>query len=113
MQIRMRVMRGALVVRPRGDLTAATAAELLSEIETTLLAAPRDVVLNLHDVECVDVAALPYVFRIRQSVQASGGRLTVADPSDSALRLFAGTHVDQSLDLVPSEEEALRAVTVG
>jgi anti-anti-sigma factor len=113
MQIRMRVMRGALVVRPRGDLTAAAAAELLHEIETTLAAAPRDVVLNLHDVDCVDVGALPYVFRIRQSTQAAGGRLTVADPSDSALRLFAGTHVDQSLDLATSEDEALRGVTIG
>ncbi len=113
MQIRMRVTRGALVVRADGDLTAATAAELLREIQTSLDTAPGDVVLNLHDVTGVEVGALPYLFRIRESVRTAGGRLTVADASDSALRLFAGTHVDRSLDLVASEAEALRGVTVG
>lgn len=113
MQIRMRVTRGALVVRPHGELNAAAGAELHREIEAALPPPARDVVLNLHDVECVEVGALPYLFRIRSAVERSGGRLAVADASESALRLFAGTHVDGSLDLVASEEEALRGVTVG
>ena len=43
MNIRMRVIDGALVVRPAGDLTESAACELHDQIQRELAPAPRDV----------------------------------------------------------------------
>lgn len=108
MQIRMQVVQGTLVVRPAGRLTRSTASELLQEIEKELTPGGRDVVLNMQHVEGVDADALAYLFRIQRRAQDGAHRFCVAAPSDAAMRLFEGTHVDQRLDLAASEADALR-----
>lgn len=115
MQIRMQVVDGALVVRPAGRLTRSTADELLQEIEKELAPAPRDVVLNMQQVEGVDADALAYLFRIQRRAQREARRFCVAAASDAAMRLFEGTHVAGRLHMAASEADALRpaAAVVG
>lgn len=111
MQIRMQVVRGALVVRPQGDLTEGAANELQTEIEKELAPSPRDVILDLSGIQNLAIGALPYLFRIQRQARNDQNRLFVAGAPDSALRLFALTNVDSQLDLVPDESEAFRTVT--
>ena len=109
MNIRMKVIQGALVVRPNGELTEGAASEMQDQIQKELAPAPRDVILNLTGVESIAAGALAYLFRIQRQAHEAENRFVVAAAPEPALRLFRLTNVERSLELVPSEEDALRA----
>lgn len=108
MQIRIQAVDEELVVRVHGDLTRATASELLGEIDKELAPAARDVVLDLQDVERVDADALAYLFRIQQRARSAARRFRLIGARDSARRLFACTNVAAKLDVAVAEDDALR-----
>ena len=109
MVIRMKVIDGSLVVRPAGDLTEAAALELHQQIEQELSPAPRDVVLNLKGIDTFSVGALPYLFRIQKQARQADNRFVFEGAPEGALRLFQLTNVASRLEIVQSEEDALRA----
>lgn len=109
MTIRMKVIHGALVVRPEGELSETAACELQEQVRKELEPAPRDVILNLGHVDRVAAGALAYFFRMQKQAHAADNRFVVASAPDAALRLFQLTNVAGRLELVDSEEAALRA----
>lgn len=108
MKIRVRVRQGALVVRTDGHLTTESAAELHDQVLQELAPKPRDVVLNLSQVESMAAGALPWVFRIQRQTDGSDTRLVVAGSSEPVRRLLDKTNVRGALEIVDSEEDALR-----
>lgn len=108
MTIRVRVRQGALVVRAGGHLTPEAARELHDQVLQELSPKPRDVVLDLSQIESIAAGALAWVFRVRSETDASGTRLIVAGPSQAVLRLLEKTNVSGALEIVDSEEDALR-----
>lgn len=111
MTLRMQILNGALLVRPLGELTESAASEMQVEIDKELAPAPRDIVLDLSGIQGLAVGALPYFFRIQKRARLDANRLFVAGAPESALRLFALTHVDSQLELVPDAAMAFRTVT--
>jgi anti-anti-sigma factor len=105
----MKVVHGALVVRPSGDLNEKAASEMQGQIQKELEPAPRDIVLNLTGVESIAAGALAYLFRIQKQAHEAENRFVVAGAPESAMRLFRLTNVERSLELVTNEEDALRA----
>jgi anti-anti-sigma factor len=108
MTIRVRVRQGALVVRARGHLTPEAARELHDQVLQELAPKPRDVVLNLSQIESIAAGALAWVFRIQRETDASDTRLILAGQSQAVQRLLEKTNVSGALEIVDSEQDALR-----
>jgi len=106
MTIRIRVRQGALVVRADGRLTQEAAAELYEQVVQELAPKPRDVVLNLSQVETIAAGALAWIFRIQHQADQARGRLIVAGHSAAVERLFAKTNVAGALEIVDTEDDA-------
>jgi anti-anti-sigma factor len=58
MNLRMKVVHGALVVRPSGDLNETAACEMQGQIQKELEPGARDIVLNLTGVESIAVGGV-------------------------------------------------------
>ena len=110
MTIRVRVRQGALVVRADGHLTADAAAELHDQVLQELAPKPRDVVLNLSQVDSIAAGALAWLFRIQREADRTDNRLVVAGQSRPVQKLLEKTNVQSALDIVDSEDDALRGV---
>jgi anti-anti-sigma factor len=109
MNIRVRVRPEALLVRARGDLTESAAAELLEQVRKELEPQPRNVVLDLSQIESMAAGALPYVFRI-QGQTDQNHRMIVSGTSEPVRRLLERTNVVEALEVAASEEDAFRSV---
>ena len=109
MTIRIRVREGALVVRADGRLTQEAAAELHDQVVQELAPKPRDVVLNLSQIETIAAGALPWIFRIQRQTGEDRGRLIVAGRSEAVQRLLAKTNVLDALEIVDTEDDAFRS----
>ncbi len=110
MTIRVRVRQGALVVRASGHLTTDAARELHGQVVQELAPHPRDVVLNLSQIETMAAGALAWLFRMQRHAEREGNRLIVAEQSRPVRRLLEMTNVDGALEIVDSEDDALRGV---
>ncbi len=99
MQIHIRIHQDKLLVHPRGNLTSRSGAELLSEIEKELAPQPRDIALDLGDIDRISARALPFVFRIQQQAVRRQHRMIVTAVSPPVQRLLDETKVSQNLDV--------------
>jgi anti-anti-sigma factor len=103
MQIRIRIHGETLDVQARGAMTADAAAELQHEVDKELSPRPRDVALDLGNVDWISAGALPYVFRIQNHVEQLQRHMVVTAVSDAVQRLLDRTHVADHLDVVTAE----------
>lgn len=99
MQIRIRIQQGTLLVHPSGRLTSQSAEELLAEVTKELAPQPRDIALDLGDIETISAGALPYVFRIQQQAVRDQHRMVVTAVSPPVQRLLDQTRVTDNLDV--------------
>jgi anti-anti-sigma factor len=99
MQIRIRAQSGYLEVHAQGALTTEAAAELLAEVAKEMAPVPRDIALNLGDIDTISAGALPYVFRIRQQAERAQRQLTITAVSQPVRRLLDQTNVADKLTL--------------
>ena len=100
MQIHIRIQQDRLLVHPSGRLTSTSAAELLSEITKELAPQPRDIALDLGDIETISAGALPFVFRIQQQAVQQRHRMIVTAVSPPVQRLLDQTRVAANLEVV-------------
>jgi anti-anti-sigma factor len=84
-------------------LSSDSAAELLHEIDKELAPRPRDVALDLADVDSISAGALPFIFRIQKRVERRQRHMLVTAVSEPVRRLFDLTHVADRLDGVTAE----------
>lgn len=103
----MKVINGALTVRPAGELSAGIAAEMYHQIKTELKTGSRDVVLCLANIQGMTAGALPYLFQIQKEAEYAGNCFHLTDVPKKVLRLFELAGVANRLSLVLSDEEAL------
>jgi anti-anti-sigma factor len=72
---------------------------------------PRDVVIELSEVEYMNSYALGILFKLSQDVAEHGGRIVLAGAQGLVLKLFQTVGLDQKLGSYPSKEEALEALS--
>jgi phospholipid/cholesterol/gamma-HCH transport system permease protein len=77
-QLETRARDGAVWVALRGRITVNNAQELLDEIAARLPSGPRNLSLDLSGVEYFDSGGGAVVIRLRQQIEAGGGRLHIA-----------------------------------
>ena len=74
---------------------------------------PKDVVIELSEVEYMNSYALGILFKLSQDVAAHGGKIVLAGAQGLVLKLFQTVGLDQKLGSYPSKEEALEALASG
>jgi anti-anti-sigma factor len=91
-------------------MTESAADELWREIEKELAPEPRDVLLDLSQLEAMSAGALPYLFRIQHAAVASAHRMVLVGTPEPVERLFRTTKVRDALELVENQDEGLTSV---
>ena len=89
---------GALI-RLRGDLDAATVADLWHRIDGLDPGAGRTV-LDLHDLDFVDSSGIGLLFRLQQRVADAGGMVVARGPSPQLRRLMEMTQLNRVIAIV-------------
>lgn len=73
----------------------------------------KKIVLDFTDLKYMDSTGLGIVVFCSGKMRESGGRLSVAAANDTIQHLFKITHVDQSLNLYPTVEQAVAGLGSG
>lgn len=103
---------GCEVVAVSGELDAFTNDDLAMCLDEVLSAdETAHLIVDLTGVGFLDSTAIGLLIRTRQRVDAAGGRLAIVGITGPAGRLFAMTKVDTVLDLVPTREAAVAALS--
>ena len=95
---------------PRGELDAASAADVRRRIDDALAAGKRRVIVDLAEVTFMETAALAALLDANVRLARFGASLFVVIPEDSRVRLlFSITRLDKVLKVMQSREAALEA----
>ena len=74
---------------------------------------PKDVVVEISDVEYMNSYALGMLVKLSQDVGERGKKVVLAGAQGLILKLFQTVGLDQKLGNFPSEQEALEALKSG
>lgn len=77
------------VVRPRGDIDAANAADVRDELTACLGRGTDRLVLDLSDTNYVDSAGIDMLFRLHERLRQRRAKLLLVIPTDSQLARLA------------------------
>lgn len=83
------------LVRPAGDVVAATAAELRTALRTAVAEGVRRITLDFSGVAMVDSAGLGLLIAAHNSLAKAGGQLAVVHASKDILDLFRSMRIHQ------------------
>ena len=108
---RSRTAGGARILSFRGDLDFYGAPELAPLISEAARRGHHRVVIDLTDVGYVDSTGLAVLLNAKRRLTRLRGRMVIASDQESLLRLIHITRLGEDLDVRPSVEEALRAVS--
>lgn len=110
MTVTVRSSESSAVVAVSGDVGAGTAPTLRARIESLVeRETPRQVVLDLSDVDFVDSSGLGTIVRAHKHLRKAGGTLSLVVTSDTVLRVFQMSGLDRVLVVHPSLDDALAA----
>lgn len=108
MKIIRRKKRDTGILRLVGPLTAGTGVASLHQIESELLnGAPRDVVVDLSQVDYVDAAGVGELLRLRSRAVACGSILVLAAVPHKVREVLDITGLVDDLDVATDVQEAL------
>jgi anti-sigma B factor antagonist len=105
-----RLDQGTVVVDMAGELHVSTAQHAQRALEGALPSGPAAVVLDLSEVEFIDSTGLSILLNALRRVTRGGGRLAVVCTNPTVLRLFEITRLEDTFDIQPTREAALRRV---
>ena len=71
---------------------------------------PKAIVLNLAKVDMMTSRMIGHVVKVKKQLDASGGRLILCNVSEAIRKTISILALDNALECVPTEEEALAAV---
>lgn len=106
----LRLEPGRLVIAVRGAIDLFAAPELKGRLLEALDAGTREVVLDLCDASFVDSTGLGVLLAARKRLAARGGRLIVVLSQPRIDRVLEIAGLDAIFEVVPTREEALRAL---
>ncbi len=91
---------GEVCIELHGELDRGTTLTLARELLPLEREAATSVVLDLTDLSFVDVGGLKLILEAARHLRATGGQLTLANPSPAVRRLLELTAIDQTADVV-------------
>jgi anti-sigma B factor antagonist len=94
----------AVVIRVQGEVDAATAPRM-GEAVMRLLARRRQVILDLHDVDFMDLHGLGVIIRATRQARADGGSFVIARPAQCVRRLVELVHAENDIPTLPHSAE--------
>jgi anti-sigma B factor antagonist len=101
------------VVAVRGEIHVSTAPEFSRLLNEVIGAGTTQVVLDLAEVDFIDSTGLSVLLNGLRRVTRRGGRMAIVCTNPTVLRLFVITRLDSTFEIVPTREQALRAVRAG
>jgi anti-sigma B factor antagonist len=110
--VTQRKVQDAVVLAIEGELDLASAPSLKWELAEALAAGPRRIILDLAGVSFIDSTALGVLVGARRGL-APDARLVLCSARADVLAVFELTGLDSTFEIVPSLEDALRAVHDG
>ncbi len=87
-------------IRPGRDVIASTANELRAQIKAVLEQGAKDLQIDLTGVEMIDSVGLGLFIAVHNSLQKSGGKLTVVNASGNLSDLFRSMRLDQHFSVL-------------
>lgn len=94
------------VLRPAGDVVAATVAELRSALKNVVVEGAHELVVDLVNTRMVDSSGLGLFIAAHNSLQKTGGKLSVIRATGDILNLFRTMRMHQRFR-VSSDDEAV------
>jgi anti-anti-sigma factor len=88
------------LLRVSGELDAATARELVAEVEPLILSGRRHIVLDCHGLTFTDSCGLRAMIVLWRQVDRDGGSLMIARPSPMLRRLLEATGLHERFEIV-------------
>lgn len=86
-------------VRPGADIVASMTDDLRKQLIEMVDKGVKQLELDLSDVEMVDSVGLGVIIAAHNSLNASGGKLTVTNVSEDIYRLFKTMRLNQHFDV--------------
>jgi len=87
------------IVRPSGDVVAASVPELRSTMKTALSGGIQELVIDLRDVHMVDSSGIGLLISAHNSMRKAGGRLTLIHTSGEVLDLLRTMRIHQHFSI--------------
>ena len=94
----------------RGEVHVSTAPEFSERLNDAIARGKTGVVIDMIGVEFIDSTGLSVLLGGLRDVSRRGGRLVLALSNPTVLRLFEITGLDDTFDILPTREEALKRV---
>ncbi len=94
---------GKLIFALTGELDHHEAGGLMGEMEERIeSAAPRDCVLDLEGLRFMDSSGIALILKLYKRMNATGGRLFVANVQPQPMRVLDASGIDRMIDIEPS-----------
>ena len=94
------------IVRITGSIDASCSSELKEQLGELLRQGHTALLLDLSQVKFVDSSGLGVIVGIYKAARASGGSLKLTCLRDPVRKVFALTHLDRIIQIVPRPEAA-------
>jgi len=92
------------VLRPAGDVVAATVPELRSAMKNVVVEGAQDLVVDLANTRMVDSSGLGLFIAAHNSLQKAGGRLSVIHATGEILNLFRTMRMHQRFSVLSDQD---------
>lgn len=102
---------GAHLLEVEGRLDLETSPLLQTELRQVLDDGARQLVIDLSQLAFLDSAGMAVFFSARNAVREAGGRLVLAGPNETVLRILRRTGVVRVIPVHESLETALQDVS--
>jgi anti-anti-sigma factor len=104
---------GKAVLRPAGDVVAATVPELRTAMKEAVGTGAQHMVVDLSNTRMVDSSGLGLLIAAHNSLQKTGARLSVIHATADILQLFRTMRIHQRFSVSSGDVEAAAAVAEG
>lgn len=109
MQIKQEDKNGILVCYIIGEMDIDTSPQVKKAFDSFIRAKTEKIILNFKDVSYVDSSGLATLVEILKEMKSYGGKFKLTNLSTKVKNLFEITKLEKIFDIVPGEEEALKA----
>lgn len=107
MEIQVTQSSEITVVAPKGDLDAASAAQMKQTLGALLDSGRSRLVVDLGGVAYMDSAGLGQLVNAMKLARKAGGDLRLCALSEEALRVFETTRLNKEMALYPTRQDAI------
>ena len=109
MEITVNEYKRVAVITVTGRVDSATATEFETTINEVIEKGKHNLVLDLSDVEFLSSAGLRVLVTTRKTLQAAGGDIVLAEPSDRVVETLDTAGLDVLFERYDSREAAIAA----